>query len=221
MKLIRRTIKELYIFWKLCWFLVILLLAAFFLYFWNRQDSEVILWCSLSYISSFVFYVVTSYIPDRKNHQNIHRVIVPYLQSILTDTRGVSYAFLAATQVKCDIKKLTEGDLHKIFEGIHPLDKSTRLEFLGFVNWLEYLQNQKNRVKRTVDRILTYEHYLDTDFILILESIHNSQLFEALDFIENKPVQFENLGFLADAYYQCYLQVGRLEGYMTKYMADI
>jgi hypothetical protein len=172
-------------------------------------------------VTSFVFYVLTIYLPQRKNQKNIHRVILPYLQSIINDIKSVFYTFLAASNEKCDSTFIQGADIEKVFKIINPQDKSTRLEFLGFVSWFQYLASQKNRVKRSMDRILTYEHYLDTDFILILENIHNSALFEIVDFIENQPITHTDFSFLADAYSHSFRHADQLEAFLKKYRAEI
>jgi len=220
MKFLKKVLKEIAVFLKQCWFLVLLLILALLAYPAAR-GSEFWVWSSLSYVTSFVFYVLTIYLPQRKNQKNIHRVIVPYLQAIINDIKGVFYTFLAASNEKCDIRQVQEGDFEKVFRIINPQDKSTRLEFLGFVSWFQYLEHQKNRVKRSMDRILTYEHHLDTDFILLLENIHNSALFEILDYIENKPVTYTDFIFLTDAYSNSYRQATELEGFLMKYRAEL
>lgn len=219
MKRFRNILMELWIFLKTCWFLVFLLGITLTAYPYERAEFWV--WCSLSYVTSFLFYTLTIYLPERKNKRNIHRVIVPYIQTIVSDVRGIFHSFLAASTEQCDVQRLTDNDFHKIFKMINPQDRSTRLDFLGFGNWFEYLEHQKNRIKRTVDRILTYEHYLETDFTLVIESLNNSTLFEILDFIENKPVLYQDFGFLADAYQQCYFLAEKLEVYLKEYAADI
>ncbi len=220
MKFLKTILKEIWLFWKMCWFLAILLGAAFCLYLWNPNRNEIILWCSLSYISSFVFYTFTIYLPERKSRKNIHRVIVPYLQAILSDSKGIFYSLMTAANHICDVNKLTEKDFHEVFKHINPSDHSPRLDYLGFGNWFEYLEHQKIRIRRTMDKILTYEHYLETDFILVIENIHNSTFFEILDFIEHKPVAYKDFDFLADAYFQCYRQVVTLEDYLKKFIED-
>ncbi|HJT23483.1 MAG TPA: hypothetical protein VJ873_02850 [bacterium] len=221
MRFIRKISQELFIFLKQCWFLVVLLAVAFLLYSTVSHQNEVVLWCALSYISSFVFYVLTIYLPDRRNRKNINRVVIPYVQNIISDTKGIFYTFLAASSYKCDIKNVQETDFYAIFQSINPSDRSTRLDFLGFVNWFQYLEHQKNHIKHTVDRIVSYKIYLDTDFIFTIESLYNSTFFEILDFIENKPIQYKDFGFLTDAYYQCYQQMGKLEEFLKKHMPDL
>src|SRR5581483_6538091 len=161
MKLFDNILKETAIFLKQCWFLVLLLILALLSYPAARK-SEFWLWTSLSYVTSFIFYVLTIYLPQRRNQRNIHRIVVPYLQTIINDIRGIFYAFLAASREKCDLAQLKEGDIEKVFKVIHPKDKSTRLEFLGFVSWAQYLENQKVRIRRAADRILGHGSYLDT-----------------------------------------------------------
>ena len=216
----KKVLKEIAVFLKQCWFLVLLLILALLVYPAER-GSEFWVWSSLSYVTSFVFYVLTIYLPQRKNQKNIHRVIVPYIQAISNDIKGIFYAFLAASHEKCDTTRIQTGDFEKVFKIINPQDKSTRLEFLGFVSWSLYLQNQKIRIKRSMDRILTYEHHLDTEFILVIENIHNSALFEILDFIEAQPVNHSDFGFLADAYAHSYRQADLLEGFLKRYRAEL
>ena len=220
MNFLRKIPKEIAVFLKQCWFLVLLLVLALWVYPAER-GSEFWVWTSLSYVTSFVFYVLTIYLPQRRNQKNIQRVVVPYLQAIINDIKGVFYSFLAASREKCDTTDIREADFEKVFRIINPKDKSIRLEFLGFVSWFQYLGNQKTRIQRSMDRILTYEHYLDTDFILILEKIHNSAFFEILDFIEKEPVDHENFGFLTAAYSQSYRLADQLEAYLKKYRAEI
>lgn len=219
MKFFGKATKELAIFLRQCWFLVLLLAAALAAYPVER-NSEFWVWVSLSYVTSFIFYVLTIYLPDRKNRKNIHRVLVPYLQKVVNDARSVSYSFLAASGCHSDIQNLTADDFHEIFKRIKPTDQSTRLDYLGFVNWQDYLIQQKGQVVRTLERVLTYEHYLETEFILQIETLQNCGLFEIVDYMEKKPVEHEDFSFLADAYYECYLQVRKVETYLQRYMAD-
>ncbi|HUO58754.1 MAG TPA: hypothetical protein VMV05_11320, partial [bacterium] len=164
--------------------------------------------------------VLTIYLPERKNQKNMHRVIVPYLKKVINDTRTVSYSFLAASGHASDVLNLTESDFHEIFKRIKPSDRSARLDFLGFVNWVEYLVRQKSQVVRTLDRVLSYDHYLNTDFILQIETLQNCGLFEIIDHLEKKPTEHEDFSFLAPAYYECYLKTRQLEISLKNYMAD-
>jgi hypothetical protein len=220
MSFLQKILKEIAVFLRQCWFLVLLLILALLAYP-AAKGNEFWVWSSLSYVTSFVFYVLTIYLPQRKNQKNIHRVILPYLQSIINDIKSIFYAFLAASHEKCDTSFIQDADIEKVFKIINPQEKSTRLEFLGFLGWFQYLQNQKTRIKRSMERILTYEHYLDTDFIFILEGIHNSAFFEILDFIENQPITHTDFGFLTDAYAKSHQQADQLEAFLKKYRAEI
>lgn len=221
MKFLKKIIREINFFLRRTWFLIALLALAFLVYVADGHSSEVILWITLSYISSFVFYTLTIYLPERVSSKNIHRVIVPYLSSVISDTKGIFYSFLAASKRQCDMKNLKEEDFLEIFKNINPTDRSTRLDYLGFGNWFEYLEHQKRRIRRTMDKILTYERYLDSEFILILEKNHNSTFFEILDFIEHKPMPYKDFAFLADSYRNCYERTEKLEEYLMKYSADV
>jgi hypothetical protein len=221
MKFIKKIIREISFFIRRTWFLIALLAVAFLVYMLDGHSSEVILWITLSYISSFVFYTLTIYLPERVSSKNIHRVIVPYLQSVISDTKNIFYGFLAASKHPCDANNLKEEDFLEIFKHINPTDRSTRLDYLGFGNWFEYLEHQKRRIRRTMDKILSYERYLDSDFILILEKNNNSTFFEILDFIEHKPMPYKDFAFLADSYRHCYERAGKLEEYLKKYSADV
>lgn len=220
MKFIRRVAQETAIFLKQCWFLVLLLVLALLVYPVER-GSEFWVWTSLSYVTSFMFYVLTIYLPQRRDQKNIHRVIVPYLQKVVNDTRSVSYSFLAASGHSFDIQNMTEANFHAIFQKAKPSEGSARLDFLGFSNWTEYLIRQKGKVVQALDRVLSYEHYLETDFILQVETLQNCGLFEIIDQIEKKPVEHEDFTFLGQAYYECYLQVRNLETALHRYMADV
>lgn len=216
---LKKILKETTVFLRQCWFLVLLLTFALAAYP-VEQGSPFWVWVSLSYVTSFIFYVLTLYLPDRKNRKNIHRVIVPYLQKVINGARSVSYSFLAASGCNSDIQNLTSDDFHEIFKRVKPSDHSARLDFLGFVNWQDYLIQQKSQIMRILERVLAYEHYLETDFILQVETLQNCGLFEIVDYMEKKPVEHEDFSFLSSAYYECYLQVRKLETYLQRYMAD-
>lgn len=219
MKFIQKIWKEAVVFLKRCWFLVLLLILALMVYPAER-NSEFWVWTSLSYVTSFIFYVLTIYLPQRRDQKNIHRVIIPYLQRVINDTRSVSYSFMAASGHTSDIRNMTEKDFHEVFQRVKPSEGAARLDFLGFTHWMEYLVRQKGRVVQALDRILSYEHYLDTDLILQIETLQNCGLFEIIDQIEKKPVEHADFSFLAPAYYECYLQVRKLEDALQRYMAD-
>jgi hypothetical protein len=221
MKFLKKIIREITFFVRRTWFLIALLGVAFLVYMLDGHQSEVILWITLSYISSFVFYTLTIYLPERVSSKNIHRVVVPYLQSVISDTKNIFYGFLAASKKYCDIENLKEEDFLEVFKNVNPTDRSTRLDYLGFGNWFEYLEHQKKRIRRTMDKILTYERYLDSDFILLLEKNNNSTFFEILDFIEHKPMPYKDFAFLADSYRHCYERASQLEAYLRKYSGDV
>ena len=220
MKFLSNIHKETIIFLKRCWFLVLLLVLALLVYPVERT-SEFWVWTSLSYVTSFMFYVLTIYLPLRRDQKNIQRVIVPYLQKVINDTRSVSYSFLAASGQDSEVREMKEDDFHEIFKRVKPSDGSARLDFLGFDSWTEYLVHQKSRIVQALDRVLSYEHYLETDLILQIETLQNCGLFEIIDQIEKKPVEHEDFSFLAQAYYECYLQVRQLEISLHRYMADV
>ena len=216
--MVRTAIKEIVVFLKNGWFLVALLVLALTVYPFER--SEFMVWCSLSYVASFVFYTLTLYLPERRNKKTSTGSWCLISKPSSTTRRACFIPSWRRPGTSRTSGHLKETDVLEIFKTINPQDKSTRLDFLGFVNWFQYLEHQKGRIKRTVDRILTYEHYLDTQFILLIESMNNSTFFEILDFIENKPMHYTDFAFLADAYYQCYLLAERLEKYLRDYAAD-
>jgi hypothetical protein len=211
---LRNIVWELGVFFRRNWFLVILLDLSAAAYALDR--TELMTWMSLTYISSFTFYVLTIYTPERKNQRNMSKVITPYLREVITATEQIFYTALAGVDYRCNHENPTDDDFFEIFRNIKTYDTSARLEYLGFPNWFEYLQYQRQRVEKNIDRILAFEHFLETDFILLLEKIHHSSFYESLTTAQRQPGKHEDYSFLADPYYQCFRQMGELKDYLKK-----
>jgi hypothetical protein len=211
---LRNILWETWVFLRRNWFLVFLLGLSSWLY--DKGHTELVAGLSLTYIASFFFYLLTIYYPDRMNQRNMSRVVVPYLKEIITQIKQIFDTALAGAEHRCNIERPTDDDFFKIFEKIKPLSGSARLSFLGFDQWHDYLKHQRERIERNLGKILVYEHFLETDFILELEKVRNSAFLEGLAIAERQPGRHENYAYLADPYYQCFKQMDQLESQIKR-----
>ncbi|MGH7739421.1 MAG: hypothetical protein ACREL1_04670 [bacterium] len=200
---------EIWLFSRRNWFLIFLF--AFSAGVYDVDPTELVAGLSLTYIASFFFYVLTIYFPDRKNQRNMSRVIVPYLKEIITQTKQIFDTALAGAERRCNVESPTDDDFFEIFQKIKPGDGSARLDYLGFSRWDQYFDHQRGRIERNLDKILIYEHFLETDFILELEKVRNSAFLEGLAIAARRPDLHEHYAYLADPYYECFRHMVRLE----------
>ena len=206
---LRNIAWETWVFSRRNWFLILLLALSCWLY--EKDHTELIAGLSLTYMASFFFYVLTIYYQDRVNQRNMSRVVVPYLKEIITQTKQIFDMARAGSTHTCSLENPTDDDFFKIFEKIKPGDGSARLNFLGFDRWHHYLQHQREGIERNLNKILVYEHFLETDFILELEKVRHSAFLEGLAQAERQPEKHAHYAYLADPYYQCFKQMEALE----------
>ncbi|HET9870904.1 MAG TPA: hypothetical protein VFR02_10475 [bacterium] len=206
---LRNIAWETWVFTRRNWFLVVLM--AFSSWIYERDHTELVAGLSLTYIASFFFYVLTIYYPDRRNQRNMSRVVVPYLKEIVTQVKQVFDLARAGSTHACSLENPTDDDFFAVFGKIRPGDGSARLGFIGFDRWHDYLQHQRGRIERNLDKILVYEHFLETDFILELEKVRNSAFLEGLALADRQPDKHRDYAHLADPYFQCFRQMAALE----------
>jgi len=206
---LRNIAWETWTFSRRNWFLILLLLVSCWLY--EKDHTELVAGLSLTYMASFFFYVLTIYYPDRVNQRNMSRVVVPYLKEIITQTKQIFDLARAGSDHACSLDHPTDDDFFQIFHKIRPQEGSARLSFLGFDRWHDYLQHQRERIERNLNKILVYEHFLDTDFILELEKVRHSAFLEGLAQAERQPGKHEHYAYLADPYFRCFSQMEQLE----------
>lgn len=158
---------------------------------------------SLTYLCSLFFYFITSHIPKQRERIIIYKRILPFLKNIIYDGKGIFEDLFKNNNDK-NFSNITESDIKNICLRTNPLSDSPVLAWSGtfYLNWIQYLENKKNRKDELSKKIIINLPYLDIEFIDLLYKFDDANLFKGLHIMsklaQEKRLANENLGYGVD-----------------------
>lgn len=144
--------------------------------------NKVLLNLSYSYITGYIVYLLTLFIPHTKTTNKIRPVVI-YKFSIIEnelDKCIKAFCFLSDRQDSSETYDAIARDDQPIVDT--PIDYDCSLKISDFMRsylW-EYLIKRKDRILPIISDLIEYRDYISSDSLILLEEIRNSDFFERL-----------------------------------------
>ncbi len=160
----------------------------------ERCDNLNQLYINLSYSfwAGFVFYLLTIYFPQKREQKRLEPVIKQKVLEIRKDLRNILLEFSRST----DIQKYTEiEDVRKVLMSKKWTDYMPMYQKLYGIN-ISYIafigEVGKTIQKNTIDLIQSYQRYLTTEQIRLLEELPQKYIFSLAQRFSKMPISLED-----------------------------
>jgi len=131
---------------------------------------------SLAYVASFVFYVLQVYIPNKRKQDKIVLCIEKPMQLVRTNMEKQIQYFRDKWTNDISLDDMNEDDYVEMCKKVNPYEKAAmELQNDKIANNIEYIIVQIDRVETYSKKVLDHYMYVDTELIIIINKILNSQ----------------------------------------------
>ena len=151
---------------------------------------------SYSYIAAYLFYILTSFLPDRRRKRMLAPIIRERVNSIGTkNLHGIFLEFGRQTGLDFDFRKTenTKAILKsKNWDTIVPLIK----QYNGIsISYFRYVAAESKAIKeRVADIIIRYKEVLTEDELVVLEEFADMSFFSTVESLSSFPNMSVNSG---------------------------
>ena len=129
----------------------------------------------ISFIASFIFYLVQVHLPRIKEKEDLFPYIASMFHSILSTEKEIITELLGLK-----MEKLTEESIKEKVKGLDLYSEAPLIIGVDSdqkANWIEYCLYSMNRIDRTWNMLMNYSAYLDSECMALLYRIQNSGCF--------------------------------------------
>ena len=192
------------------------------------NGREVLFRLSLSYISSWLFYIIVVFLPKQKDKKNIDE----HINLLVKDITACSESLVQILQHnsiinhhrghQLDIENATLDDFKIMCTQLKPDLNAPIVRVIGnpTITWAEYLYDYLKSTRTIADKIFIYSSLIDSELIKILnrflDSVCYRQLNNTFRLIEFGKSRNENLSVLAEPLFEYYQLTRELKKYLDK-----
>lgn len=135
----------------------------------------------LSYIASFIFYIITIHIPTERKKISVYRYMnnkVNYMLDLQLDLLNaiVNGPVLCSNANSERLNILKEEELKSACQSKNPNDPVLFVSTIGvmrFENWFQFIDFLSNKASGVIKDLLIFEDYLSTELIMTLTNIED------------------------------------------------
>jgi hypothetical protein len=182
---------------------------------------DVLYWLSVSYIPGYIIYFLISALPRRRDRKIIFPFVATQSSIIIGSSKGILQDLEKASGQSL-VGTISKNSIALILENIDPNSNSPVLgmeKIPKYGNWMIYLDWQKRRTLKAIERVIPHFPSLDSEYVKIVSKIENCALFDQLDSILNTmPIRNADSTFLTSALTGYFLLIQELEIYVEKNM---
>ncbi|MFS1519586.1 hypothetical protein V1503_24470 [Bacillus sp. SCS-151] len=163
-------------------------------YSWGSELGEILYACSLSYVVSYIFYMIVTYLPDKyskwilrdkinKKIRDIHKeneLMLKELQKIANHQLGNSVSY---PEIELLMSKI---DPYVII----PLKRNST----AMIKCVDFLYQSKENTKVYIDEVLKLNRYIDVEVVEILLDIKTCTYFMILEALKNTSTVINSTG---------------------------
>lgn len=151
--------------------------------FLSDKLTNIIYNISMSYIVSYIFYLMLVYLPDKKRQNDIREHVKSILNSIIAANDSEIDAIEKATKQKINIMRMTEEEFQTLF--INKIKMEEKAPFVNRVHfttevyeWDRFLLSNLEYTVELKQLLFTYMIYLEDPLIKILNNIIISNYYQ-------------------------------------------
>lgn len=181
---------------------------------------DALYWLSVSYIPAYFVYLFVVYIPRRRDQKTLSIFVANRTAMLIGDGQAILHELSKAANHSVDTTPSAE-DFNKICSNINPNDRAPLLKRFyprEYANWVEFLHFHKSRSERTIELLLHYIPYLESEHIRLITEINGCTLFSVLDNLIGKKLSNKDMSFLSNNLYSYYSLTRELAAYSDKHM---
>ena len=136
---------------------------------------------AIGYIVSYIFNFIVVFYPRQKTKENTAEYLQRRLSYMCIDAARIAKGLIIKSKAKNLSFPLTEEQLIKVFDKLDPIKSNCSKNLMNReYNWLEYLKFVVvKQSEEYIDEVFTILPHLDIDLVRILNSIKDSELFNA------------------------------------------
>lgn len=169
-----------------------------------------------SVFASYVFYLIVIHTKEFKDKTTLSEHLIPWARRIVGDCRGTLAEVSKATQIRLDFENLDKASLDAAFLQIDPNSQPPLLlDLKTHANWLQYLNEKKQRSKEAIRKLFDQMKYLDAEFVMRITKIDNCSHFMALGTMVRHPISNTNMEAFSPSFYKYYRACRDLETYIN------
>lgn len=161
----------------------------------DRCDNLNQLFINLTYsfLAGYVFYLLTIYFPQRKEKKRIQPVIQQKVLDIRRAISDILLEFSRNTDIKTDFLEIDNAKtilMSKNWTDIIPMFQ--RL-YQARISYLAYIGEVGNKIRKDiVDFIQSYQRYMTTEQVCLLEELYNMQIFALANQFKQMNISLED-----------------------------
>lgn len=181
--------------------------------------GQIIYKLCMSYISAFIFYFLVVHLKQQKDKENLYSYIAQKVYIIISCAESLILELAKSSKIVLVNQYPSDAELAIICKSINPNDKAPLL--LGgignYANWVQYFDYQRNRSSDYTKKVLEKMPYLETELIIILDSIEDCTHFMETKFLIKKMTLYnQDLIFFESSLSEYFNLVKKLEEYAGK-----
>ncbi|WCK53825.1 hypothetical protein PP175_21285 [Aneurinibacillus sp. Ricciae_BoGa-3] len=167
---------------------------------------------SMSYIVSYIFYVIVTYLPDRKNKRYINTHVQKLLESVIRDFKQVTNYMEQASKITIDLEHLSQNNIEDMLKNINPNSHAPVITFnnnlIVNLSWSNYLLSHIKNEKENINKVFLYMPFLDARLILNLNEIISCDFYQRGEQIFQIPISNTDLStFKQEFFNYCKLMI--------------
>ncbi|OIJ11485.1 hypothetical protein BKP35_12135 [Anaerobacillus arseniciselenatis] len=170
---------------------------------------------SMSYIVSYIFYVIVAYLPEKQKKAHLRKEIQNSKESILRDFNQVISYMEKSSGVTLNNKQVTEFDIKNMLGKIHPYSAAPVVTWSnGLVvnlTWNDYLLTHIKEITEKVNNIFIFIPFMDATLIASFNKIHKCSFFKVGNTLFTTPMKNKNLSAFGKDFYEYYSLVKSIE----------
>ncbi|ETT53909.1 hypothetical protein BSK66_12540 [Paenibacillus odorifer] len=157
---------------------------------------------SMSYIVSFIFYIVLVYLPEEKKLTYIKKHIILLINDIEQINNSVKDNMKRTTGNTANMNDFT--DIKNVMSKILANDLAPIVAFNSAISsytWKQYLELMQSQIKDKCNGLFVYMPYLDPRLVSLLSNMIYSPFFKQVDMLKGAPVsQKTTIEYLSKSY---------------------
>lgn len=154
----------------------------------SDKINQILINLSYSYMAGFIFYILVSYLPYRLKTEKLKPVIKLKINDLYNQINACVQTF-DSTENNDIIINLTVDKLAEKINNNNMYGNSFYAIMVGYqMNNLQFLKSTKDNVFGIISSILEYKEYMNTDQILNIEKIRDSEYFHLVKVYEDTPI---------------------------------
>jgi hypothetical protein len=168
---------------------------------------------SMSYIVSYIFYVILVYLPEQKNKKYMENEVNKAVQLILGDFYQVNNEMEKVSGHLFN-KPTTLSNVEDILRTIHPYATGFKITLINnqfvMLNWSQCLADTIEESNKKINALLVYMPFLDARLVSVLNRL-NSSLYFKCQHAFSTPMNNQDLSVFAQQYHEYFKLMIELE----------